>query len=88
LLFGAAETSQPDFAGIPRLTLYTIPSYGVWPLVASGVPGLPGVGAFDLVSLVTPELAGAVLYAQVLVLDPGAPSGISSSNGIERAIGF
>jgi hypothetical protein len=68
-------------------------------LVGLGPPGgliplaFPGSGdggaalTLDFTLPDLPALTGASLYLQVLVADPGAPAGVSMSNGLEERIG-
>ena len=48
-----------------------------------GTPGVAGDGSFTLSVTAPAGLAGITFYHQVYVPDAGAPSGWSSTNGIE-----
>jgi hypothetical protein len=52
-------------------------------MVLSGSSGVPGAGSFSLSGQVFFE--GQSLYLQVFLNDPGAPKGVSISNGLEVA---
>ncbi|MBL8897157.1 MAG: VCBS repeat-containing protein [Planctomycetes bacterium] len=88
LIFGATQIALPNFAGFPGLTLYAAPDYGAFPILLGGTAGRAGAGNFDISSTIDPTLAGAVLFAQALIIDPGAANGVSATNGVERNIGF
>ncbi|HET6201332.1 MAG TPA: VCBS repeat-containing protein [Planctomycetota bacterium] len=52
-----------------------------------GMPGVAGEGSATIPWVAPPSLAGVTLYQQVGILDPGAPQGVSLSNGLRYTIG-
>ena len=77
--FGWSLLSLPISCG----TLYPFPDY-VRSLPLEGTPGVPGGGAgeFEVSVPNDPNLPGLVVYAQVGVVDPGAPGLCTLSNGL------
>ena len=57
------------------------------PILLSGAPGEPGAGSGEfLTGGIPPELLGARIFAQFLVVDPVSPTGATVSNGIRFRI--
>jgi hypothetical protein len=85
LAWGLASAALPFKGG--TLLVQLGPPGGLIPLVFPGV----GAGGGALVLPFTfpddPLLAGASVYLQVLAADPGAPKGVSLSNGLQEQIG-
>ncbi len=55
----------------------------------SGPAGTPGVGTFSVAGTVTdPTLIGQSFYLQTVVLDSGAPFGLSMSEGLHMFVGY
>jgi hypothetical protein len=85
-LFGATEAALPD-APLPGMSLYVLPAWVLVALVGQGPHGQPGEGWFSVPYVVDASLAGATIYKQMFVLDPGAPYGISATNGVAVTYG-
>jgi hypothetical protein len=85
IAYGLASASLP-FKGGTLLVDITSPG-GLIPLVFPGVG--PGGGRFVLPFAFpdSPGIVGLVFHLQVLALDPGAPVGVSFSNGLRETIG-
>jgi hypothetical protein len=86
LLLGSESNNGPSLI-LPGVTSYV----GGLNLIAGyGLPGAlwqEGVGALDLPVALPTGLGGARLFLQFVMLDAGAPSGWSNSNGCEMLIG-
>ena len=74
---GLSQASLPCMGG----TLLVFPIAATFPVVLGGTPGAPGSGYLDLKT--TPYITGLSINIQVLLADPGAPNGVSMSNGLE-----
>jgi len=85
LAWGIAATNVPFKQG--ALLVSINPPGGLIPLFFPGAG--PGGGALTLSFTLpgTAALTGLSLYLQGLVADPGAPAGISMTNGLEERIG-
>jgi streptogramin lyase len=85
LAWGLAPLAAPFKQG--TLLVNINPPGGLIPLFFPGAG--PGGGALTLSSNLpqTAALSGLSIYLQVLAADPGAPAGISMSNGLEERIG-
>jgi hypothetical protein len=53
-----------------------------------GSTGVPGAGTWTLPFVMPASLAGVDTYKQVGIIDPGAPLGISGSNGLRIQVGL
>ncbi|MBI4882276.1 MAG: hypothetical protein HY812_21840 [Planctomycetes bacterium] len=75
----------PNSAALPGLggTVLVQPLAWAIPIKLSGKLGLPmpGTGSFSFTTLMT--LSGVTLYMQAFLADPGAPFGVSMTNGLE-----
>jgi len=81
---GLAPAATPFLGG----TLLVDPSATLIPVQTLGTAGVAGAGGFDLpVKITAPVLVGVPLYLQVFVADPGAPQGVSLTNGLELVLG-
>jgi hypothetical protein len=62
----------------------------VFPLVLPGAGNGPGSGNLTLQFQVpeNPGLNGVQLYHQIFAGDPGAPNGVSASNGLKETFGL
>ncbi|MHC5211536.1 MAG: Vgb family protein [Planctomycetota bacterium] len=78
------------FKGAPLLVDPGAPIFFVIPLVLPGAGNGPGTGNLTLQFKVpeTPALAGLELYHQIFAGDPGAPNGVSASNGLKETFGL
>lgn len=85
LAWGVAPTNVPFKQG--ALLVNINPPGGLIPLFFPGAG--PGGGALTLSFTLpgTAALSGLSIYLQALVADPGAPAGISMTNGLEERIG-
>ncbi len=85
LAWGLAPAAAPFKQGTLHVSLG--PPGGLIPLFFPG--DLPGSGALRLAFTLPddPALAGLALHLQALALDPGAPAGVSLSNGLLESIG-
>jgi hypothetical protein len=88
LVVGLAEANLPDHAGLTGLTLYVDPITLMMPVQLSGAPGVAGAGSLDLPFFLSPAFGGFHVFVQAGFGDPGAPNGISTTNGMEESIGF
>jgi FG-GAP-like repeat/FG-GAP repeat len=88
LVVGLAEANLPDYAGLTGLTLYVDPIILTMPVQLSGPTGVAGVGSLDLPFYLSPAFGGLHAFVQAGFGDPGAPNGISTTNGLEESIGF
>jgi len=81
---GLAPIAVPAMGG----TLLTSPIVPM-PTTLGGTPGAPGEGAATLALPIPPNpaLIGVSLFLQGLVLDAGAPAGVSMTRGLELEIG-
>jgi sugar lactone lactonase YvrE len=78
------------FKGAPLLVDPSAPIFLVFPLAFPGAGDGPGAGNLMLQFKVpeTPVLAGVSLYHQIFAGDPGAPNGVSASNGLKETFGL
>jgi sugar lactone lactonase YvrE len=85
---GSLPAGTLFFKGAPMLVDPSSPFFLSLPLFLPGA----GAGAGDLTLQFTvpeaPGLAGLELYHQVFAADPGAPNGISASNGLKETFGL
>jgi len=83
-LLGLASASIPALGG----TILVGPPLVTAAVALTGAPGVPGDGTATLPLTIpaNPQLAGVVLYAQALVVDAGAPSGVSFTAGLRTHI--
>jgi FG-GAP-like repeat len=83
LVAAALEVNIPNF-GYPGLTAYVAAYLEFLPFTLPGAPGAPGVGELHIpFGPVPPSVAGLHLYLQAAIADPGTPSGLSHTNGLE-----
>ena len=88
LVVGATEANIPNFIA-PGLTAYIGNFLEFLPLTLAGAPGQPGVGSLHVAfGPLPPAIAGVHYFVQVAIADPGAPSGLSHTNGLEMLHGF
>ena len=89
---GALLISLGSAAGLPLLggTLWIDPTQTAlqFPLVLSGPPNVPGVGAAGALFALpaSASLAGTRFFAQGFLLDQGGPAGMAMSAGLEVAV--
>jgi hypothetical protein len=78
------------FKGAPLLVDPSAPLFLVLPLVLPGAGDGAGAGNLTMQFQVpeTPGLAGVTLYHQIFAGDPGAPNGVSASNGLKETFGL
>jgi hypothetical protein len=83
MFFGLTSVSIPALGG----TLLVLPTLGI-PIATNGVPGTPGAGAGSLTLPIpnNPLIIGLHLFFQCFLLDAGAASGISISNGLDATV--
>ena len=85
-LFGGPgqKASLPVLGG----TLLLVPSFSI-PLQLGSTPGLAGAGQLQLDVPIPPDAsyAGVQILLQAVMLDSGAPAGVSMSNALEFWIG-
>lgn len=77
-------------ANLPLLggALLIFPVTGTFVFATSGVPGMPGVGGYNLPLLLTdPALVGISFWFQAALLDAAGVQGFSLSNGLQVVIG-
>lgn len=86
LVLGLAPVGipAPFYGGTLLVAPFNVLSFPI-----GGVPGVPGTGGFTFPIPVPndPFLAGANLYLQAIVVDPGAVAGYSFSQGLQVTIG-
>lgn len=84
MFFGEVKTSYPVFGG----TLLAVPLV-VETHVVQGTPGQPGAGSKSFTFSIPndPTLSGRSIYLQSGYIDPGAPFGVSLTDGLEVVIG-
>ncbi len=85
LAWGLAPAALPFKGG--TLLVQLGPPGGLIPLVFPGVGAGGGALALPFTFPEDPSLSGASVFLQVLAADPGAPKGVSLSNGLEEQIG-
>lgn len=92
LLVSSAPLAQGTavLKGAPLLVDPGAPIFLVIPLGLPGAGNGPGSGNITLQFLVpaVPALAGLELYHQIFAGDPGAPNGVSASNGLKETFGL
>lgn len=83
-MMGLAPASIPAMGG----TLLVAPPAATLAVTLGGSPGTPGAGTFSLGLPIpnNPGLSGVTLYTQVVVADPGAPSGVAFTAGLETHV--
>ena len=84
-------------SGLPAdLPGYVSPDSGLWvdpnflfvlPIPAAGAPGVAGAGEWTVPIGVDPAMAGLEVYHQVGAVDPGAPFGLTLTNGLKIRYG-
>jgi hypothetical protein len=86
-----AVGNQP--ADLPAFFLPSVTSYA-WPLAAvlefpatGGTPGVAADGVLDLPITIPASFANQAFYLQAAFADPGAPHGITATNGLEIQVG-
>lgn len=57
------------------------------PIALDGTPGASGEGTLSIPVLLPPSLFGAELHHQAAILDPAAPLGVATSNGLRLRYG-
>jgi len=83
LLVGAAPAAIPLRRGATLLVDPNVAPFSIEPIV------VPATGWSDVDTIVDdPALAFADFFLQVLELDPGAPGGVSLTNGLQLRIGY
>jgi hypothetical protein len=83
VVVGATEAFIPDF-GLPGLTAWVQDFVFDLPLTLGGPAGQAGKGAIDVaVGPLPPSVAGVTVFLQLAVADPGAPYGLTVTNGVE-----
>jgi sugar lactone lactonase YvrE len=84
------EQGVKTFKGAPLLVDPAAPIFLVFPLVLPGAGNGPGSGNLTLQFQVpeNPGLNGVQLYHQIFAGDPGAPNGVSASNGLKETFGL
>jgi hypothetical protein len=83
LMMGTGRTDVPS-GGI-RL-LVQAPEV-VRAFILDGTPGVPGAGSLVLPLRATAALIGRTFTFQAMLVDPGATSGVSATNGLEIRFG-
>ena len=82
LIAGTQQTATPFRGGI----LYAQPE-NIVKFRLSGPNGVPGMGSHTLFyNGVPPQAVGVTFYLQAGYLDPGAPGGVSMTDGIEATL--
>ena len=80
LAVGTSETSEPFLSGPGTLLVTDLIANPAFYLTG---PPLPGIGTASLVASFTdPIIAGSTFYLQAWMVDPGAPGGVSLTNGL------
>lgn len=84
LFIGIAEASLPAFGGVVLIDV-GLPFVSI-PLFISGLPAIPGTGQLTLPGADLSGLEGVKLRLQFLAVDPGAPAGVSMTNGLRLSV--
>jgi hypothetical protein len=63
------------------------PAFQIVPVILSGTPGVSGVGKATIPFTIPAGYAGLSEYFQAFLLDPGAPNGVSATNGLRIDFG-
>jgi len=88
LLVGLVETEQLDVP-LPGYNRYVQALVLKVPVVLGGPVGVPGAGTYDLdLTPLLPLFPGVSFYQQVALVDPAAPSGVNTTNGLELTYGL
>lgn len=85
LAWGIAPVSAPFKQG--TLLVAITPPGGLIPLFFAGAGAGGGKLTLSFTLPGSPSLTGLSIYMQVLAADPGAPAGVSMTNGLEERIG-
>lgn len=85
LFFSLGQANWPNY--LPGLTGYLASIDAEFSFMLGGSVGQAGRGSLDVPLTLPPGTAGVTIYAQFVVLDAAAPSGLAHSNGVELRIG-
>lgn len=82
-----AELADTPVPGVTSWIDPTHPWFQTQTVTLSGTPGEPGVGSAEIPFTVPAGYTGTSEYFQAVIDDPGAPNGISATNGLRIDFG-